>query len=95
MRKTGATKAMRYDQSWADKLDEAMLEVLLAESAVESLGQWLADPERGQRYANGSGPAWLGGQPEDSDARPDPRLRREAGDIGPMAVYLVDQTRSA
>ncbi|MEU2488818.1 MULTISPECIES: 8-oxoguanine DNA glycosylase OGG fold protein [Streptomyces] len=47
---------MRYDQSRADKLDEAMLELLLPESAVESLGQWLADSERGQRYANGSGP---------------------------------------
>ncbi|MBK3625355.1 hypothetical protein JHN59_10935 [Streptomyces sp. MBT49] len=33
-----------------------MLELRLPESAVESLGQWLADPERGQRYANGSGP---------------------------------------
>ncbi|MEU3223550.1 hypothetical protein ABZ695_10380 [Streptomyces sp. NPDC006976] len=47
---------MRYDQSRADQLDEAMLESLLSESAVESLGQWLADPERGRRYANGSGP---------------------------------------
>lgn len=33
-----------------------MLELLLPESAVESLGRWLADPERGQRYANGTGP---------------------------------------
>ncbi|WP_327191117.1 hypothetical protein [Streptomyces xinghaiensis] len=47
---------MRYDQSRADKLDETMLELLLPESAVESLGQWLADPERGQRYANGCDP---------------------------------------
>ncbi|WP_338673589.1 hypothetical protein V1460_11160 [Streptomyces sp. SCSIO 30461] len=47
---------MRYDQRQADKLDETMLELLLPTSAVESLGQWLADPERGQRYANGSGP---------------------------------------
>ncbi|MFK4098475.1 hypothetical protein ACI2L1_00010 [Streptomyces sp. NPDC019531] len=47
---------MRYDQSRADKLDETMLELLLPENAVESLGQWLADPERGRRYANGSGP---------------------------------------
>lgn len=47
---------MRDDQSRADKLDEMMLELLLPESAVESLGRWLADPERGQRYANGSGP---------------------------------------
>lgn len=48
--------AMRYDQSRADKLDEMMVELLLPESAVESLGLWLADPERGQRYANGCGP---------------------------------------
>ncbi|MEU1502758.1 hypothetical protein [Streptomyces sp. NPDC005732] len=47
---------MRYDQSRADKLDEMMVELLLPESAVESLGLWLADPERGQRYANGCGP---------------------------------------
>jgi hypothetical protein len=39
--------------------------------------------------------AWRGGQPEDSDARPGPRLRREAGDVGQMAVHLVDQTWSA
>ncbi|MFG3131897.1 8-oxoguanine DNA glycosylase OGG fold protein [Streptomyces tendae] len=47
---------MRYDQRRADKLDKAMLELPLAESAVETLGQWLADPEHGRRYANGSGP---------------------------------------
>ncbi|WP_408993448.1 hypothetical protein [Streptomyces sp. 1268] len=47
---------MGHDQRQADKLDETMLELLLPISAVESLGQWLADPERGRRYANGSGP---------------------------------------
>lgn len=54
--KEGVTLAMRHDQSRADKLDKTMLELLLHESAVESLGRWLADPERGQRYANGTGP---------------------------------------
>ena len=38
---------MGNDQSRADKLDAKMLELLLPESAVESLGEWLADPERG------------------------------------------------
>ncbi|OII67193.1 hypothetical protein [Streptomyces sp. CC77] len=47
---------MRYDQSRADELDRMMLELLLPASAVESLGRWLADPGRGQRYAKGSGP---------------------------------------
>ncbi|MFF3877491.1 hypothetical protein [Streptomyces sp. NPDC001978] len=47
---------MRFNQRLADKLDAAMLELLLPEDAVESLGRWLADPEGGQRYANGSGP---------------------------------------
>jgi hypothetical protein len=36
---------MRFDQRLADKLDAAMLELLLPEDAVESLGKWLADPE--------------------------------------------------
>ncbi|MGW3404793.1 8-oxoguanine DNA glycosylase OGG fold protein [Streptomyces zhihengii] len=46
---------MRFDQSRADKLDEALLELLLPEGAARSLGQWLADPERGRQYAQGSG----------------------------------------
>ncbi|WP_151898365.1 hypothetical protein [Streptomyces sp. C8S0] len=46
---------MRYDQSRADELDRMMLELLLPASAVESLGRWLADPGRGQRYAKGVG----------------------------------------
>lgn len=36
---------MRFDQSLADKLDTATLELLLPEDAVESLGRWLAGPE--------------------------------------------------
>ena len=47
---------MRFDQSLADKLDALMFERLLPDDAVEALGGWLADPERGGRYANGSGP---------------------------------------
>lgn len=43
----------------------------------------------------GSSSAWLGGQPEESDAAPDLRLRREAGGIGQIAVRLADHTRSA
>ncbi|MFF0483594.1 hypothetical protein [Streptomyces sp. NPDC004435] len=53
--KRGADLAMRHDQGLADSLDERMLELLLPASAVESLGRWLADPERGQGYANGTG----------------------------------------
>ncbi|PPS90279.1 hypothetical protein BZZ08_00981 [Streptomyces sp. MH60] len=33
-----------------------MLEPPLPDSAVKALGRWLADPERGRRYADGSGP---------------------------------------
>ncbi|MER6349676.1 8-oxoguanine DNA glycosylase OGG fold protein [Streptomyces sp. NPDC001595] len=47
---------MRFDQSLADKLDAAMFDQLLPQDAVESLTGWLADPARGKRYANGSGP---------------------------------------
>ncbi|MET8786697.1 hypothetical protein [Streptomyces sp. NPDC004589] len=46
----------RFNQSAADKLDAAMFQCLLPEDAVESLSRWLADPERGRRYAHGSGP---------------------------------------
>ncbi|MEU6094165.1 hypothetical protein [Streptomyces sp. NPDC047079] len=62
---------MRFDQRLADKLDAAMLELLLPEDAVESLGRWLADPEGGKRYAKGTGPhtipyspsSWMGVAP--------------------------------
>ncbi|MGW1164808.1 8-oxoguanine DNA glycosylase OGG fold protein [Streptomyces sp. NPDC002550] len=47
---------MRFDQRLADKLDALMLELLLPDDAVESLGRWLADPKGGKRYANGTGP---------------------------------------
>ncbi|MFJ8014870.1 hypothetical protein [Streptomyces sp. NPDC096339] len=46
---------MRFDQSLADKLDATMRTRLLPEDAVISLGRWLADPERGGRYRQGSG----------------------------------------
>lgn len=45
---------MRFDQRLADKLDAKILTQLLPEDAVNSLGGWLADPERGRRYRNGS-----------------------------------------
>lgn len=47
---------MRFDQSLADKLDATMSERPLPEDAVTSLTNWLADPARGNRYANGTGP---------------------------------------
>ncbi|MFI1213606.1 hypothetical protein ACH4UV_39310 [Streptomyces sp. NPDC020802] len=46
---------MRFDQRLADELDATMFEHLLPVDAVEALGRWLADPERGRRYASGSG----------------------------------------
>ncbi|WP_330238588.1 8-oxoguanine DNA glycosylase OGG fold protein [Streptomyces sp. NBC_00525] len=46
---------MTFDQSRADELDGLMLGLPLPDSAVRALGQWLADPERGGRYAGGSG----------------------------------------
>jgi hypothetical protein len=47
---------MRFDQTLANKLDAAMSERLLPEDAAKSLTDWLADPARGSRYANGTGP---------------------------------------
>ncbi|GGU84977.1 hypothetical protein GCM10010211_58760 [Streptomyces albospinus] len=47
--------SMRFNQSLADKLDATMLVQLLPDDAVNSLGRWLTDPERGRRYRKGSG----------------------------------------
>ncbi|MET8433681.1 hypothetical protein ABZV61_12895 [Streptomyces sp900116325] len=47
---------MRFDQSLADELDAMMLEQLLPGDAIESLGRWLADPEKGWQYTDGTGP---------------------------------------
>lgn len=65
---------MRFGQSLADELDATMSERPLPEDAVTSLTNWLADPARGNRYANGTGPhtdGWTGNR--------EPGRRRDRG----------------
>ncbi|SFY52434.1 8-oxoguanine DNA glycosylase OGG fold protein [Streptomyces sp. F-1] len=46
---------MKFDQELADRLDEALLAQPLPADAVAALARWLADPDRGGRYARGTG----------------------------------------
>jgi hypothetical protein len=44
-----------FRQQLADALDELMIAQSLPADAAESLARWLADPDRGGRYARGTG----------------------------------------
>ncbi|TWV34205.1 hypothetical protein FRZ03_28995 [Streptomyces misionensis] len=87
---------MRFRQELADELDEALLAQPLPADAVASLARWLADPDRGRRYAQGTGAHGIDYLPSSWTAvEPWPASLADRSVPGPRTVTRGDVTAVA
>ncbi|MET8719980.1 8-oxoguanine DNA glycosylase OGG fold protein [Streptomyces misionensis] len=87
---------MKFDQELADELDKALLAQPLPEDAVASLARWLADPDRGGRYARGTASHGIDYLPSSWTAvEPWPASLADRSVPGPRTVTRGDVTAVA